>query len=144
MAFASACGLRRSELLNLRYGDIAPDGSAVHVRTGKGGKARTAPVLPENRPAIMGRLSRFPAPDPAALVWPPEEIPARSPVHRCRRSYAQQLYKAMARDPGSLPPKERYACRKDKRGVIYDRAAMLQVSQALGHGRLDVIAISYL
>ena len=144
LTFAASCGLRRHELLNLRYQDVAPDGAAVTVQSGKGGKTRTAQVLPENRSAILARLSRLPEPDPAAHIWTPAEIPSRTPIHRCRRIYAQTLYKALARDPKDIPPEDRYICRKDKRGVIYDRRAMLQTSQALGHNRLDVIAISYL
>jgi hypothetical protein len=40
--------------------------------------------------------------------------------------------------------KELYRCRKDKYGIVYDRKAMLIVSKALGHERIDVIAQSYL
>lgn len=142
LAFGKACGLRRHELLNLRFRDIAPDGSAVTVLTGKGGKRRTVPVLEQDRAVILQKLAA--APDPDAHVFQKKDIPSRMPEHRCRREYAQKLYKAYARDPAYLPPADRYICRKDKRGVTYDRKAMLIASQALGHGRLDVIANNYL
>src|SRR5213078_4509523 len=47
--FAQACGLRRAELRDLRVRDVytAEDGTLfVHVKSGKGGKAREVPVLP--------------------------------------------------------------------------------------------------
>lgn len=137
-----ACGLRRHELRNLRYQDIAPDGSSVKVMTGKGGKYREAPVLEADRAVILQKLSS--APDPDAYIFQKKDIPSRLPEHRCRRMYAQKLYKAYARDPDQLPAADRYVCRKDKRGVVYDRKAMMIVSKALGHSRLDVVANNYL
>ncbi|MBQ0028247.1 MAG: hypothetical protein KBS96_06555 [Lachnospiraceae bacterium] len=50
----------------------------------------------------------------------------------------------MARDISTLDSKEKYICRKDKAGVVYDRQAMLYASRQLGHNRIDVIANSYL
>ena len=43
-----------------------------------------------------------------------------------------------------IPRRERYICRRDKVGVIYDKTAMAEVSKMLGHNRIDVIAYSYL
>lgn len=40
--------------------------------------------------------------------------------------------------------KEKYFCKKDRRGVVYDRRAMPQVSRQLGHNRISVIAEHYL
>ena len=39
---------------------------------------------------------------------------------------------------------DRYVCRRDRAGVVYDKAAMLQVSRMLGHNRISVIAGHYL
>lgn len=37
-----------------------------------------------------------------------------------------------------------YRCKKDKRGVVYDKKVMLYVSRQLGHNRISVIAGHYL
>lgn len=39
---------------------------------------------------------------------------------------------------------ERYYCRLDKRGIIYDRKAMKTALKELGHNRINVIAGHYL
>jgi hypothetical protein len=39
---------------------------------------------------------------------------------------------------------EKYICRKDKAGIVYDRRAMKIVSKQLGHNRISVIASDYL
>ena len=142
LSFAQACGLRRHELLNLRYRDISLDGTGINVVSGKGGKPRHVIISAKNMELIAGYAAK--APDPDAYVWNKSQIPSRTPIHRCRRIYAQTLYKNFARPIEDLPADEQYVCRKDKRGVIYDRQAMAIVSLALGHSRLDVIAINYL
>ena len=37
-----------------------------------------------------------------------------------------------------------YHCRSDRKGVSFDKAAMIKASEALGHGRLDVVAGHYI
>lgn len=37
-----------------------------------------------------------------------------------------------------------YRCKKDRRGVIYDKKVMLYVSRQLGHNRISVVAGHYL
>ena len=71
-------------------------------------------------------------------------LPAHMDEHGYRRDYATAYYNQIARDPRSLDPKERYCCRGDLKGVWYDRQAMLEVSRALGHNRINVIAGHYL
>ena len=60
------------------------------------------------------------------------------------REYAAARYAELARDPHTLPPNERYLCRGSRRGEVYDRAALAQVSQDLGHNRLEVVVTNYL
>ncbi len=54
------CGLRISEALSLRYGDI-PEGDALII-TGKGNKQRMVPVLPVVKEAIADYVSACPYP----------------------------------------------------------------------------------
>ena len=71
-------------------------------------------------------------------------IPGAADIHGYRREYATAYYKAIARPVDTLKQQEKYICRKDKRGIVYDRRAMLEVSRSLGHNRVDVIAGHYL
>ncbi|WP_172807850.1 hypothetical protein [Christensenella intestinihominis] len=50
----------------------------------------------------------------------------------------------MERPMDGLDRKEKYYCRRDKKGIVYDRQAMLYVSRQLGHNRVSVIAGNYL
>jgi integrase len=134
--FAQACGLRRAELRDLRVRDVytAEDGIlCVHVKHGKGGKAREVPVLPgyegEVLAVVQGRA-------PHVKVF--DHIPRHMDAHSYRRDSAQCRYLQHA--PGhALPPVEG-RLRRDE----YDPAAAQQVSLALGHNRLDVVLRHYL
>ncbi len=80
-------------------------------------------------------------------------------------SYQEKLRKTEGRDFRNLPPlwelqpvqkpdgsrvrewrpiSSYYRCRKDRRGVAYDKKAMLYVSRQLRHNRISVIAGHYL
>ena len=77
-------------------------------------------------------------------VFEKQDIKVRMPVHRYRALYAQSLYGCICRPIDKIPRKERYYCRKDKAGIIYDKKALLLVSRNLGHNRCDVVASNYL
>ncbi len=141
--FLRATGLRRDELKLLRAGDILehePDPASpyygqpvVKVWNGKGGKSRTVPVLPGHAPAALLVKESLAADE---VVFP--RIPRHLDVHAYRREYAQALYLLHA--PGrSLPPKDGRLKRSD-----YDREAVFQVTQALGHNRIDVVLRHYI
>ena len=61
--------------------------------------------------------------------------------HGYRREYAQAVYESIARSVAEIPRKDRYICRGDRKGVIYDKQ---YVSRQLGHNRVSVIAVHYL
>ena len=75
-------------------------------------------------------------------VW--DKIPQVMDVHKYRSDYATSMYKSLARDTTKLSKKELYFCRKDLKGVWYDKLAMYKTSKALGHNRISVIAGHYL
>lgn len=133
--FTQATGLRRHELRALHCRDIfSRDGQLlVHVASGKGGLARDVPVLAGRESVVLAmRAGR----DPETLVF--VRIPKHFDVHSERRKYAQALYLQYA--PGrSLPSPTGCLKRGD-----YDAKAVLQVSQALGHRRKDVVLRHYL
>ena len=73
-----------------------------------------------------------------------------------RADYANRVYKMFARNVDSIPydtyhhglrawiQSEVYICRKDEAGKRLDKQAMFKCSKALGHNRIDVVAINYL
>lgn len=142
ITFCQNTGLRRRELAELRYKDIMYEYGQmdIFVRNGKGGKQRIVPVLDPDevlrlRPDLLSG-------DPEARVW--DKIHSGADIHGYRADYATTLYKRLERPLDTLKRTQKYYCRGDRKGTVFDRAAMLQVSRALGHNRIDVIAGHYL
>lgn len=145
--FCRATGLRKAEMEALRGTALFYDQEGkpwLRVTTNtKGGRHRNVPVigsqeLVENvckaaggKKVIEGLTGRLKAPGGAD-------------THSYRADYAMKLYEMLARPIWSIPEEDRYRCRKELAGVVYDKRAMQQVSQALGHTRVNVIAQSYI
>jgi integrase len=125
--FCRATGLRRHELKSLRVKDVRENEGRllVDVQRGKGGRSRSVTVLKDLESRVTEIISGR-NPDSKVI----ETIPVRADIHSYRRDYASAYYKELAgKDFDS----------KDK-----DTSAMLQVSSALGHNRLDVVTRNYL
>lgn len=141
--FCMATGLRRRELEAL-VGEslyIEEDGTAyVYVENGKGGKKRLAQIIgtEEEIQAVIDMMKN------AGKNRVFSRVHTKLDVHYYRSVYACRFYKMIARKADEIPKTDRYICRKDKAGIVYDKKAMLRVSKNLGHNRLDVIANSYL
>ncbi len=144
-AFCRGTGLRRAELEQVCGIDLVrnPDGTyAVHVHTGsKGGRERLAPIIgtPDQQRAIV---ARFEATESESKVW--GKVHSAADVHSWRAEYATAIYNTHARDVATLDRSERYDCRGDMAGQSYDRDALLEASQALGHNRISIVAEHYL
>ena len=120
-------------------------------RRDKGGRQRLSPICGPGAAAVVARMQATP---PNERVW--LHVPSGMDVHGYRADYATALYKAHARliedipkdrvnkGTGRLYSSEVYNCRKDERGKKLDKRAMLLVSKALGHNRLNVAADFYL
>lgn len=136
--FCRSTGLRRSEVTKLRGDQLIERDGQYYIETfGKGGRRREAPVcgdvelvVQKMQEAGMGK------------VW--AKVPSNADIHSYRADYATRIYLSHARPIEELPRRERYICRKDKKGVIYDRKAMLEASKALGHNRISVVGEHYL
>ena len=76
------------------------------------------------------------------LVW--SKIPSRADIHSYRADYCKSVYTLHARPIADIPKGDRYYCRRDLKGIVYDKCAMLIASRALGHNRINVIAGHYL
>ena len=142
--FCRCTGLRNhKELQQLRGTDLRDLGGGrykVIVRCGKGGKYREADIIgtATEVKAVVDRML-------AAgndKVWP--HVHANADVHSYRADYAKSLYQSIARDRKDIPQHDRYYCRGDKKGTVYDKKAMWYVSKQLGHERTSVIAEHYL
>ena len=126
--FCKATGLRRHELKAVKAGDIYRDEDGtlrVDVHQGKGGRPRSVPVLKSLESRVL-EISFGKDLDSQVI----EKIPVRADIHGYRREYASSYYKELSG--------------KDYNPKDKDTSAMLQVSFALGHNRLDVITRNYL
>lgn len=141
--FCEASGLRRRELEHLRSRDVYRDRSGnlmVHVDRGKGGKSRDVRVYADRETRAM-IWERARSRSDNELMW---QVRSHMDVHHYRAIYAARVYRAHARPIDQIPRRDRYYCRGEKRGTVYDRRALLAASRELGHNRADVIAQSYL
>lgn len=138
--FCRATGLRRAELQQLRGTDLIEINGEPFIsitRGAKGGRHRNIPLTFEKD--FIQALMRSKG---EGKVF--EKVPNGADIHSYRAEFATRLYKKLARDIDSLPKSEKYHCRKDLKGVCYDKKAMLEVSRALGHNRISVIAGHYI
>ena len=138
--FCQHTGLRRSELERLTPDQLHQnkEGNYFLRVTGKGGKERDAYIL-NNDKCVIDRILSTESDKP---VW--GKVHSKCNVHGYRADYAKALYEQLARPIEEVPQSERYVCRDDKYGEVYDKVAMRQVSNNLGHNRIDVIASNYL
>ena len=139
--FCRGTGLRnRKELQVVRGNQLKhrEDGYyLVHIK-GKGGKYRDVPVLPEYEDTVVRCCLAV----GGGKVWP--HVSSHADIHSYRADYATAWYRRLARPIAVLSWSDRYVCRRDRAGVVYDKAAMQQVSKFLGHNRIGVIAEHYL
>lgn len=136
IAFLQACGLRRSEAMNLCVKDITIGSSGqvnIFVAHGKGGRSRTVPVLPGHEEDVIAVIANRSSEEKVFT-----RLPVRLDIHGLRREYAQALYLHFA------PDRQLPSSRGRLKPHTYDEQAAMKVSAALGHNRLDVMLRHYL
>ncbi len=140
IGFCNGTGLRRHEVAVVCPKDINYDesGLIVHVKQGKSGKPRDVPVLEEFYPYVEKCIGLLPN-EPIF-----KNIPKKLDIHSYRAKFACAWYKKLARPLETLTKKQKYYCRGEMKGIVYDRRAMMMVSKMLGHERINVIASNYL
>lgn len=149
VTFCKATGLRKSEVEALRGTAFYVDENGkkfLKVTDGtKGGRIRDVPILEEYANLVekvclkagKGLVIPYIAADRL-------KAPSGADTHSYRANYARALYDKLKRPIEEIPQGEKYFCRGDLKGIIYDKEAMRIVSEALGHSRINIIAKSYL
>ena len=138
--FCRATGLRRHEIKflkaeNLGFDEVTGKYMLVNIK-GKGGRLRDCHILSK---AAIERMKNTPA---GQRVW--SKIPYNADIHSYRADYCKTIYNLCARPIAEIPQSERYYCRDELKGVVYDKRALAVASRALGHNRIEVIASNYL
>ena len=136
--FCRKTGLRRSEVENLKGDRVIYKGDQAYIQgvEGKGGRVRDVRIL-GNDQAVIDRIQNTAADD---LVW--GRVHHAANIHGYRADYAQELYKSIARE--EIPRDEQYHGRADCAGKTYDRLALKEVAENLGHSRVNVCVQNYL
>jgi hypothetical protein len=135
----------------------SPEGPGVWIK-GKGGRERVAPIV--GTPEEIRRALAY-----LAGLNGHNRIHSGADIHGYRAQYAQKVYTLYARplaalkgktldytaltgkrakDGGRIRKSALYLCRGDEAGRVFDRAAMLAASRALGHDRESVVGEHYL
>jgi integrase len=140
--FARSTGLRRAELKALTGDKVLQENGEWYIIVNKMSKGRRPRKAP-----IIGNVAKIVSMMQAAGTGKVfEKIPNGADIHSYRAEYATQVYLNHARPLKSLPKEEIYCCRKDRKGVWFDRRAMGYASAALGHsqGRVSVVGEHYI
>lgn len=141
--FTSATGLRRKEMTMIKAEDLFfENGQAyLNVTQGtKGGKPRVAKIVGKTDEETKDIVKWIQSKKGRLF----NKLSSIYDNHFYRATYASRLYNQLKRDIDDIPTEDKYIMRKDRAGEIYDKKAMLLVSNALGHNRISVIAQSYL
>lgn len=136
--FCKSTGLRRSEIEKLNGNQLIEKNGQYFIGvTGKGGRYREAPVINDVQ-LVVNRMKEA----GENKVW--GKVHNAADIHSYRGYYATSMYKSLARERNEIPKSDRYCCRVDLAGTWYDKKAMQEVSKALGHNRISIIAGHYL
>lgn len=150
--FCKSTGLRRAELKLLTGDKLIVKNDKYYIRVdrgSKGGRYREAPVIHDI--SLVKRLM-----NEAGHGHVFDKVPNGADIHSYRSSYATELYNSLARPIDEIPydkfnkgtgrayQGEVYHCRGDLKGVSYDKVAMKETSEALGHNRISIIAEHYI
>ena len=141
--FTSATGLRRKEMTTIKSDDLFFKNGQAYLnitRGTKGGKPRVAKIVGKTEEETKAIVKWIQSKEGRLF----NKLSSNYDNHYYRATYANRLYNQLKRDIDKIPTQERYVMRKERAGEVYDKQAMLMVSNALGHNRISVIAQSYL
>jgi site-specific recombinase XerD len=130
-------GIRRAELLNLKLGDMDPNGKSLRVEHGKGRKTRVIPMVDELVSALEDWLEYRPRCDHDYLFT----------TNRGNRIYATRLQtiwrKTLERSEITRRGVSMHTLRHSFATLLLQsgQADLVSIQQLLGHSRLDTTAI---
>jgi integrase len=136
---AAFAGLRRGELVALRWRDVDFEGEAIRVRasfshrqvvTPKGGKVRTVPMVPEVAQALARLSARDRFTGDRDLVFP-NAVGRHIDASALRRRYVRALAAA------ELRPLRFHDLRHTFGSLAINRASIVQVHAWMGHADID-------
>ena len=137
-SFLTCTGLRKNEIRNL-IGDmlIMIDGDYfIHVCVGsKGGRERYAKIIGTDKEKNDVVQMMIQAGEDKVF----EKIPDDFSYHILRSIYACRYIDLVASDTENIPEKNKYHFKGEARGYCVDKRGMKEVSNSLGHNRIDVI-----
>ena len=136
--FITCTGLRKNEIRNLRGNMLSViDGEYyIHVTVGsKGGRERYAKIIgtKEEIEFVVNLMKK--AKDKRVFPILPDDFS----FHILRSIYACRFIDMTASDTENLSRKEKYFFKGAAKGYCVRRTSMKQVSNSLGHNRIDVI-----
>ena len=142
VTFCKCTGVRYHELIVLKGTDLIKKGNDlyIHIRSGKGGKERFAKLYGTKEELNLCVELANKAEN--NKIFP--HVKRKANTHSYRAQYCKRCYVSNERDLNQLSRSEKYYCRSDKKGTVYDRKALLICSQNLGHNRLDIVPSNYL
>lgn len=142
VTFGRCTGLRRKELGRIRGTALLRKGDSYFLSVTDGTKGKRPRVCP-----IMG------TPEEVALVVRLcqeagdgrifDKVPHAMDEHSYRREYCNRVYQHEKRPLEALSNEQKYFCRNDLKGVVYDRRALIKASEALGHSRIGIVPSNY-
>jgi site-specific recombinase XerD len=138
LALLYGCGLRRSELVALDVDDYDPDTGAVHVRAGKGHKARVTYAASGSRSAVRPWLvARGPAPGP---LFCPVSKSGKITVRRVTDQVVRKILNKRGAQAG-LAVFSPHDLRRTMIGDLLDAGADISTVQRLaGHANVTTTA----
>lgn len=146
ITFCRATGARRCGVLRVTKNDIRQkdDGTYEIFLREKNGMSGYRQVLPEFQEDVLRIINESPGyltPNGENRVFKKNMLPTE--LHSNRAFYACQLYDYYEK-LGTYATGEKYYCRKDMKGIVFDKGILKAVSEQLFHHRLDVVVTNYL
>ncbi len=144
VTFCKCTGLRLSELKRIKGNCLFYNNKVPYLRVTdgtKGGKKRDVMLCGSTKEIeLCIELCKD-----AGTEKVFKKVNENANTHGYRAMYAKRVYDKFARSISKITDRnEIMCCRKDKKGIWYDKNALLLVSRNLGHNRIEIVARNYL
>ena len=136
--FLTCTGLRKNEVRNLRGDALIKSGASyyLHITVGsKGGRERFAKII-GTKSEISSVITMMKLAEKEKVF---RKIPDNYSYHILRSIYACRFINDVATSTNNLPRKALYYFKGEGRGYCITRKGMKEVSNSLGHNRIEVI-----